>query len=84
MARQPQMGTGVLVVEVTQSHSFRHATLSVGLWTSDRPVAETADNTQHSQDTDIHTSGGIRTRNPKKRAGADPRLRPRGHRDKLT
>ena len=57
---------------------------SVGLlWTSDRPVAETStDNTQHSRH--IHTPGGIRTRTPSKRAAADPRLRPRGHRDRLT
>jgi hypothetical protein len=31
------------------------------------------DNTQHSQGTDIHASGGIRTRNPSKRAAAEPR-----------
>ena len=31
-------------------------------------------NTQHSQETDIHAPGGIRTRNPRKRAAADPRL----------
>jgi len=36
------------------------------------------DNTQHSKETDIHAPGGIRTRNPSKRAEADPRLRPRG------
>jgi len=27
--------------------------------------------------------GGIRTRNPSKKAAADPLLRPRGHRDRL-
>ena len=42
------------------------------------------DNTQHSQQTDIHASGGIRTRNSSKRAGAAPRLRPRGHWDRLS
>ena len=36
------------------------------------------DNTQHSQQTDIPAPGGIRTRNPSKRAAVDPRLRPRG------
>ena len=36
------------------------------------------DNTQHSEEKDIHALGGIRTRNPDKRAAADPRLRPRG------
>ena len=41
------------------------------------------DNTQHSQETDIHVPGGIRTRNPSKRAAAaDTRLKPRGHRDR--
>ena len=39
------------------------------------------DNTQPSQQTHIHAPGGIRTRNPSKREAADPRLRPRGHRD---
>ena len=37
------------------------------------------DNTQHSQETDIHAICGFRTRNPSKRAAADLRLRPRGH-----
>jgi len=40
------------------------------------------DNTQHSQQTDVHASGGIRNHNPSKRAGADQRLRPRGHWDR--
>jgi hypothetical protein len=31
---------------------------------------------QHSQETDIHACGGIRTHNPSKQAAADPRLRP--------
>ena len=35
-------------------------------------------NTQHSQQTNIHAPGGIRTHNPSKREAADPRLRPRG------
>jgi len=33
------------------SISLRHITL---LWTSDRPFADTSDNSQHSQETDIH------------------------------
>jgi hypothetical protein len=32
--------------------------------------------TQHSQETDIHAPGGIRTCNPSQRAAADPCLRP--------
>jgi hypothetical protein len=39
-------------------------------------------NIQHSQETDIHAPKGIRTRNPSKRAAADPCLRLRGHRDR--
>ena len=50
------------------------------LWTSDRSVAKTST----SQDTtlrrtDMHDPGGIRTRNPSKRAAADPLLRLRRH-----
>jgi hypothetical protein len=39
-------------------------------------------NTQHSQRTNIHAPGGLRTRNPSKRTAADPRLRPLGHWDR--
>ena len=35
-------------------------------------------NTQHSQQTNIHAPGGIRTRNPSKRSAGDPRLRSLG------
>ena len=35
------------------------------------------DNTQHLQQTDIHATGGIQTRNLSRRAAADVRLRPR-------
>jgi len=49
------------------------------LWTSDQPDAENSDNTQHSQQTDIHGSGGNRTRNLCKRVAADRRLRRRGY-----
>jgi hypothetical protein len=34
--------------------------------------------------TNIHAPGAIRTHDPSKRAAADPRLRPRGHWDRLT
>jgi hypothetical protein len=39
--------------------------------------------TPHSQETDIHAPGGIRTRNPSRRAATDTRLRPRDHWDRL-
>jgi hypothetical protein len=48
---------------------------------SQRPLP---DNKQYSQQTNIKSSGEIRTRNPSKRAAADPRLRSRGQRDRHT
>jgi hypothetical protein len=42
---------------------------------SQRPLP---DNKQHSQQTDIHDLGGIRTQNLSRRAAADLRVRPRG------
>ena len=42
------------------------------------------DNTQQSQQTNIHNPGGIRTHNLSRRAAADLRLRPRGHWDLWT
>jgi len=50
---------------------------SYPVWLVQRPLL---DNTQHSQQADIHSPGGIRTHIPSKRAAAVPRLRPRGHR----
>jgi hypothetical protein len=46
---------------------------------SQRPLPN---NTQHSQQTNIHALGGNRTRNPNKPAAADLRLRPLGHWDR--
>jgi alkylated DNA nucleotide flippase Atl1 len=43
---------------------------------SQRPLP---DNTQHTQQTNIHATGGIRTHDRSRRAAVDLRLRPRGH-----
>ena len=66
--------------------TYNDAPQSVGLlWTNDqispsqRPLP---DNTQHSQQTNIHAPGGIRTHNRSRRAAVDLRLRPRGHWDR--
>jgi len=48
---------------------------------SQRPLC---DNTQHSQQTDIHAPSGIRTHNLSKRAAADPLPRPRDPRGRLS
>jgi hypothetical protein len=63
-------------------HTHKH---SVGLrWTRDRPVAQTFSftcTTQNIYKTNIHDTGEIRTRNPRKRTATFLCLRPRGHRD---
>jgi hypothetical protein len=52
------------------------------LWTSNRPDADTS-TWQHTTLTRyIHGFCGIRTRNPSKWEAADPRIRPRGRRDR--
>jgi len=48
---------------------------------SQRPLP---DNTQHSQQTNIHVPGGTGTHDLSRRAVTDPRLRPRGHWDRRT
>ena len=48
---------------------------------SQRPLLE---NTQHSQQTNIHAPGGIRTHDRSRRAAVDLRLRPRGYWDRQT
>ena len=84
MAQQPLVGQGLLITDASRSHWDTPQWAGL-LWTSDQPDAgPLPNNTQHSQETDIHVPGGIRTRNPSKRAAANPRLRPRGHRDQQT
>ena len=74
-ALQPPPPMGQVLVIMSASRSYSDTPHSVVLlWTSDQPVP---DNTQHSQERNIHAPGGIRTPNPSKRDAADPRLRPR-------
>jgi hypothetical protein len=61
----------------THTHTLDGSSLEQG-----SALAENSDNKQHSQETDIHAPGGIRTRNPSKRAAADPHLKPRDHCDR--
>ena len=61
----------VFFVTASRSHSSGWVVRS-----SQKPLTV---NTQHSQETDICTPGGIRTHNPSKKEGADPRLRPRNN-----
>ena len=84
VVRKHLVGHALLIFEVSRSHS--DTLHSVGLvQTIDQSVAQTLpDNTHHSQEPDIHAPARIRTRSPSKRKAADPGLRPRGHRDRLT
>src|SRR5215475_8970602 len=71
---------GAPILEVSRSHTTTHHSRedSSGrvISSSQRPLP---DNTQHSQQTNIHVPGGIRTHDPSRRAAADLRLTPRGH-----
>ena len=64
----------------TQTHHTRCDSSGRMISPTQRPLP---DNTQQSQEKDIHVPGGIRTRNPSKPAAADPRLRPRSNWNKL-
>jgi YD repeat-containing protein len=82
LAQQTLVGEGFLLSSIhehTQTHHTR--------WdSSGRVISPTQtllpDSTQHSQERDVHATGGIRSRNPNKQSAADPRLRSRGHRDR--
>jgi hypothetical protein len=84
LALQPSAGYGLLVHEVSWSqsttrHSRQHSSGRV-IISSQRPVH---DNTPHTQQTNVHAPGGIRTQCCSRRAAVDLRLRPRGHWDRL-
>jgi len=66
-------------------HTQRHITVGrtpVDEWSARRRPLP--DNTQHSQQTNIHAPAEIRTHNLSRRAAADLRLRRRGHWNRLT
>ena len=67
----------------SRSHKTSHHSRqdSSGRVTSS-PHRPLPDNTQHSQQTNIHAPGGIRTHSLRRRTAADVRLRPRGHWDR--
>jgi len=61
----PNIGRGFLILEVSRSHSVAFGRL---ISLSQRPLP---DKMQHTQQKNIHASGGIRTRNLSLRAAAD-------------
>jgi hypothetical protein len=83
MARQPFGDLGRLNFR-SFTITFRHITLGrtpLDEWSARRRDLK-PDNTQQSQQTDIHAPGGMRTHDPSKRAAVDPHLRPHGHWDR--
>jgi hypothetical protein len=79
----PMVGQGLLKHEVSRSHTTHHPRwYSSGrvISSSQRPLP----NTQHSQQTNIHDPGWIRTHNLSRPAATDLRLRPSGHWERLT
>ena len=78
----PPVGQSLLIFEDSRSPSYTPQSVGL-LWTSDQPVAETS-TWQQTTDRYPCPTGGIQTRNPSKRVAADPRLRPRGHWDRLS
>jgi len=85
VALLPNAGHDLLILEVTRSHTTTHHSRydSSGrvISSSQRPLP---DNTQHSQHTNIHAPGGLRTHDLSRRAAVNLRLRPRGHWYRLT
>jgi hypothetical protein len=83
MAQHSPVDQCLHIIEASRSHSGTSHLVGL-LWTSDQPDAGTS-TWQHTQHSQRHSCpGGIRTRNPSKRAAADPHLRPRGHWDQLS
>ena len=79
------VGKGLLIGEVSRSLSDTSHSVWL-LWPSDRSVAENSTWQQTTLSWDRYPCPpprGIRTRNPSKRAAAEPRLKPRGHWDRL-
>jgi hypothetical protein len=76
----PVAGFSLLVFEVSWSHTttrhIRSDSSGRVINPSQRPLP---DNTQHSQQTNIHSPGWILTHNLSRRAAENLRLRPRGH-----
>jgi len=84
VALRPNAGHGLLILDVSRSHTAtRHSRLDFSGRVTSASQRPLPDNTHHSQQTDIHAPGGIRTHNLSKRAASDLRLRPRGHWDRL-
>jgi len=73
----------IVALDHTQWHAQTRTRWDSSAWAigpSQRPLP---DNTQHSQEINFHDPGGFRTRSSNRWVSTDPRLRPRGHWDRL-
>jgi len=81
VALRSNAGHGPVILEVPRI-THKDAMRSVGLLCAgDQLVAETSTSQHTTVTTNIHTPERILSRNPSKRAAADPRVRPCGHWD---
>jgi hypothetical protein len=67
----PIAGQGFLIHEISRRTAVGRTPLDE--WSASRRDLSLPDNTQHSQQTDIHAPGGIRTHNLSRQAAADLR-----------
>jgi len=58
LVRQPTVGQGLLIHEVSRSHTTMHQSVGL-LWTSDQLVTETSTLQHTTLTTNIHAPGGI-------------------------
>jgi hypothetical protein len=83
LAWQPPEGQGLLIHEVSRSHTTTYHSLYES---SGRVISSSQrtlrDNTQHTKQLDTHAPGGIWTQNIIRRAVVDLRLRQRSHWDR--
>ena len=74
LARQPQVGQGLVIHEVSRSHTTTHHSR----WDSSERVISSSQgplpDAQHSQQKNVHASGGFRIHKSSRRAAADQRL----------
>ena len=83
VALQPNAGHGFLILDVSRSHTMtRHSRQDSSGRVISSSQRSLPDNTQHSQQTNIHAPVGIRTHDLSRRAATDLRLRLRGHWDR--
>jgi hypothetical protein len=64
---------------ILKTHHTRYDSSGRGISPTQRPLP---DNAQHSQRTEMHALGGVRTHNPSMRAAEDTRPTPYGHWDR--